>query len=116
MFVQRWVKYNVDRESTDTDDLNVIKARHEVVKTQKTELEVGRMSGRLIEVSDVKNLWRFVAATVTQNVLHLPHKVAPMLLMMENPEEISAVIDTEVRAILESLSETPLPDYVEDSE
>ena len=38
LFVQRWVKYNVENEAGDEDDLDLVKARHEAVKMQKTEL------------------------------------------------------------------------------
>lgn len=36
LFIQRWVKYNIDRETNDAADLDLVKARHEVVKTRKT--------------------------------------------------------------------------------
>ena len=64
IFVQRWVDYNVNNEASEVDDLDTVKARHEVVKTQKTELEVARMRGQLIDVQDVKRLWGDIANTV----------------------------------------------------
>lgn len=111
LFVQRWVAYNVDHECADGEDLDAVKARHEVVKTQKTELEVARMRGQLIDVQDVRRLWGDVANTVTQNLLHLPSKLAPQLMMMENQEVIASIIDEGIRNILNTIAETPLPDY-----
>lgn len=111
VFVQRWVDYNVSNETADVDDLDTVKARHEVVKTQKTELEVARMRGQLIDVQDVRRLWGDIANTVMQNMIHLPSKAAPLLRMMENTEEIAGILDREIRTILQGIAETPLPSY-----
>ena len=112
VFVQRWVAYNVDNEMPET-----AKARHEVVKTQKTELEVARMRGQLIDVQDAKRLWGDIANTVMQNLIHVPSKVAPMLRMMDNVEIITEIISAEIRKALEAVADTPLPTYAsEESE
>jgi len=113
-FVQRWVEYNVNREAADVDDLDVVKARHEVVKTEKTELEVARMRGQLVDVQDVRRLWGDIANTVMHNLIHLPNKLAPMLRMEDNTERIASVIDEGIREVLDALAETPLPDYAAD--
>lgn len=111
IFVQRWVDYNVNNETGDVDDLDTVKARHEVVKTQKTELEVARMRGQLIDVQDVKRLWGDIANTVMQNLIHVPSKVAPMLRMIDNTEVIAEMIGDEIRKALEAVADTPLPTY-----
>ena len=117
IFVQKWVDYNVQNESPDDwQDLDLVKAKHEVVKTQKTELEVARMRGQLIDVQDVRRLWGDIANTVTQNLIHLPSKIAPMVQMMDNVEVIASIIDEEIRKILTEIAETPLPDYAAEGE
>lgn len=116
LFVQRWVEYNVNSGLAGVDDLEVVKARHEVVKTQKTELEVAKMRGQLIDVQDVKRLWSDIANTVTQNMIHIPSKVSPMLRMLDNTEIIAEIIGTEIRKALEAIAETPLPTYAGDNE
>ena len=95
----------------DIEDLDTVKARHEAVKIEKTELEVARMRGQLIDVQDVKRLWGDVANTLMQNMIHLASKIAPMLRMMDNTEVIANLIDTEVRKTLTDISNTPLPSY-----
>ena len=110
------MEYNVNNEISDTDDLDVVKARHEVIKTQKTELEVARLRGQLIDVQDVKRLWGDIANTVTKNLIHIPSKVAPMVQMMENPEIIAEIIGAEIRKALEAVAETPLPAYAAENE
>lgn len=114
LFVQRWVDYNVRSESDDVEDLDTVKARHEAVKIEKTELEVAKMRGQLIDVQDVKRLWGDIANTVMQNMIHLASKIAPMLRMMDNTEVIASLIDTEVRKTLADISVTPLPSYAAD--
>jgi phage terminase Nu1 subunit (DNA packaging protein) len=114
IFVQKWVEYNVAAEASTAYNLDEVKAKHEVVKTQKTELEVARMRGQLIDVQDVRRLWGDIANTVTQNMLHLPSKLAPMLQMLDNVEVISSIIDEEIRKTLTGISDTPLPDYAAD--
>lgn len=113
LFVQRWVDYNVNHEMEDVDDLDVVKARHEVVKTQKTELEVARMRGQLIDVQDVRKLWGDIANTVMQNLIQMPNRIAPLLQMQSNNEVIAGILDEEVRRVLENIAQTPVPEYAE---
>lgn len=111
LFVQRWVDYNLAKEKKTEKSLEKVKARHEAVKTEKTELEVARMRGELIDVDDVRQLWGGIVNTVMHNMLVLPSKIAPMLQMMESIEDIKAIIDTEIRRTLEEIAEVPMPDY-----
>ncbi len=116
VFVQRWVEFNIDRETADEADLDAVKARHEVVKIKKTELEVARMRGQLVDVLDVKRLWADIVSTVTQNLIRLPSKLAPMLRMEDSQERIAAVIGDGIREVLNALADTPLPDYAAEAE
>lgn len=109
LFVQRWVRYNVDNETGDDQTLDEVKARHEIVKTRKTELEVARLEGKLVDVYEIRKLWGGVANTVMQNMLRLPSKVSPRLVMMKDSEMIAGIIDQEIRDTLTLISETPLP-------
>lgn len=112
MFVRRWVDYNVEKATVDTGDLDAVKAQHEAVKMRKTQLEVEKMEGAMVDVQDVRKLWGDLANTIMQGMIHLPSTLAPMVRGMENIEVINNVIDTEIRKVLESLSETPLPAYL----
>lgn len=111
LFVQRWVAYNVYKATGDGNDLDEVKAIHERVKTRKTELEVARLEGELVNIQDVRRLWADVASTVTQSLLHLPSTIAPMVMMMDNHEIIADIIDTELRKVLGQIADTPVPDY-----
>lgn len=109
LFVQRWVKYNVDNEAGDDQTLDEVKAKHEIVKTRKTELEVAKLEGSLVDVNEIKKLWGGVANTVMQNMLRIPSKVSPLLVMMKDVEHIASILDNEIREMLTQISETPLP-------
>ena len=116
LFVQRWVKYNVNRETEEAADLDMVKARHEVVKTRKTELEVARMEGNLVDVQDVRKLWGDLANMIMQGLIHIPSKVGPLLLMMDNVEKIAGIIDEAIREVLNTLAEAPVPDYAAEAD
>lgn len=110
LFVQRWVRYNIDAETAEENTLDEAKTIHERVKTRKTELEVARLEGSLVDVQEVSELWATVATNVKQNLLRLPYKAAPQLVMMSSVESITDVLDAEVREILNDIADTPLPD------
>lgn len=110
LFVQRWVQYNVDNETSSDQTLDEVKAKHEIVKTRKTELEVARLEGKLVDVQEIRRLWGGVANTVMQNMIRLPSKVAPRLVMQKNTEAISGILDEEIRDVLNQIADTPLPE------
>lgn len=114
LFVQRWVDYNCEKED-ECDSLEDVKAKHELVKKRKTEIEVAQMEGRLVDIGDIKKLWGGIAHNVMQNMIRLPSKIAPRLIMLENVESIEAIIDTEIRDVLKQISDTPIPSEYEDS-
>lgn len=116
LFVQRWVAYNLGVQQGKDQSLDEVKAIHELVKTRKTELEVARMEGQLVDVQDVRRLWADIANSVMQNLIRIPSKVAPLLTMMDNVQAISGILDAEIREALEQVAETPLPDYAANNE
>ena len=111
VFVQRWVSLQVDKITEGMEDLDAVKARHEIVKTEKTTLEVQRMRGELIDVHDIRKAWGDVANTVMQGMIHLPSTIAPMVQGLDNVEVIGSIIDAEIRRVLNAIAATPLPSY-----
>ena len=116
LFVQRWVQYNVSHETAPDTSYEEAKTKHEIVKTAKTELEIAKLRGQLIDVNDVKKLWGDVAVSVMQNALNLPKKLAPLLVMRDSEEEIAGIVEDEIRVMLDNIADTPLPSYVQDDE
>ena len=114
VFVQRWVEMQVNKVTEGLDDLDAVKARHEIVKTEKTTLEVAKMRRELLEFRDVRKAWGDIANTVMNGLLNIPGQIAPMIRGMESVETISTIIDGEIRRALEGISNTPLPSYAMD--
>ena len=116
LFVQRWCELQVNKATDGMDDLDAVKARHEIVKTEKTQLEVAKLRRELLEFRDVRKAWGDIANTVMNGMLNIPGQVAPMLRGMESVELISTIIDGKIRRVLEGISNTPLPSYALDAE
>ena len=114
LFVQRWVEMQVQKITEGMEDLDAVKARHEIVKTEKTQLEVAKMRRELLEFRDVRKAWGDIANTVMNGMLNIPGQIAPMLRGMESVELIASIIDGEIRRVLEGISNTPLPGYAMD--
>lgn len=110
IFVQRWVKYQIENATAGVDDLETAKAIHEKVKIKKTELEVSKMEGTLLDVNEIKRLWGEIINTAKTNLLRMPQKVAPLLVMMDSIEEISGIISDHIITTLEAIAETPIAD------
>lgn len=111
IFVRRWVRYNVDRETGDDQSLDEVKAIHEKVKTRKTEIEVAKMEGSLVDVTDVRRLWGDIANTVMQNMIRLSSTIAPQVVMMESTQKIASIIETAIHETLDCIADTPIPSY-----
>lgn len=110
LFVQRWVAYNVAKATKEAgDDLNTVKAAHEHVKMHKSELELRRMRGELIEAEAVKRLWADVATEVTQKLLAVPSALSQALVMMDSPEAIEQKVDDAIRDALTMIADVPMP-------
>ena len=109
MFVQRWVEYNRREKEEESTELSAIKAQHEKVKKEKTEIEVARMKGEVVEVQAVDRLWSNIASVVRGRFVGLPKKLAASLVMIESPDRIEEILDREVRDALVLIAQTPLP-------
>ena len=114
LFVQRWCEMQVSKVTEGMEDLDAVKARHEIVKTEKTQLEVAKMRRDLLEFRDVRKAWGDIANTVMNGLLNIPGQIAPMIRGMDSVETIGAIIDGEIRRALEGISNTPLPSYAMD--
>lgn len=109
IFVQRWVAYNKQTTETENEELSVVKAQHERVKKEKTEIEVARMKGEFVEIQEVHRLWGNICTIVRGRFVNLARKLAPALVMIDNPDRIEEIIDRDVRDALNMIANTPLP-------
>lgn len=109
VFVQRWVSYNMDAAEEESEELSFVKARHELIKTRKTEIEVARLEGEYVNVQEVSRLWLNIASLVQSRFVGLARKLAPALVSIDNPDTIEGIIDRDVRDALNMIANTPLP-------
>lgn len=109
IFVQRWVAYNKNATEQENEELSVVKAQHERVKKEKTELEVARMKGEFVDVQEVHRLWGNITTIVRGRFVNLARKLAPALVMIDSPDRIEEIIDRDVRDALNMIANTPLP-------
>lgn len=109
IFVQRWVAYNKQVSEEETEELSVVKAQHERIKKEKTQIEVDRLNGKLVEIQAVDMLWSNIASLVKGRFVNLAKKLAPALVMIDKPDRIEEIIDREVRDALTMIATTPLP-------
>lgn len=113
MFVQRWVKYCVGQVGGKEQSLEKVKIVHEKIKTRKTELEVKRLEGSLIDIDEIQRLWTGIAESVRKSLLHVPLISAQEISGMDDKGKIADVIEGEIRIALEAIAETPLPGIAE---
>lgn len=109
LFVQRWIAYNRKAVEEESEELSAVKAKHELVKKEKTEIEVAKLKGQYVEIQEIHRLWSNIAATVANRFVNLPRKLAPSLVMIDDPDRIEAIIARDVRDALDMIAQTPLP-------
>jgi hypothetical protein len=60
-------------------------------------------------MADVTRTWENVAAIVSNRLITLPEKLAPSLVMIDDPDTAEAIIEREVRDMMSMIANTPLP-------
>lgn len=111
VFVQRWVDYNICKDSEDDMSLEAAKAIHEQVKIEKTRTELAKMQGELVDITEVQKAWGDIAATVRQNMMVLPQKIAPQVYMVNNMDLVAGIIEKEITDVLVVIADTPKQQY-----
>lgn len=114
IFVQRWIAYRTEAIEEDSEELSKVKAQHERVKKEKTEIEVARMKSEYVPTADVVRLWENIAAIIANRLITLPDKLASSLVMIDSEDIIHEIIDREVRDVMNMIANTPLPgEYID---
>lgn len=114
MFVQRWTAYCIRKAAKDSEsgnDLDSVRAEHEKVKMEKTEIQLALMRNEVVKTVDVQALWVEITSMIRQRFMTLSDRLAPRLVMVADAELVKEIIDRDVRDSLMVLSEdAPLPD------
>ena len=111
LFVQRWAAYCAKMAAGAAGTtLEDEKARHEKLKADKTEIEVGRMRGEYVDINEIVRLWTNITGVVVNRLVNLPKKLAPQLVMIEDAETAEEIVARDLRDMMAMISNTPLPD------
>jgi len=105
-FVQSWVKYNVEVVGREEKDLNAERAKHERIKAQKTELQVGVLQRDLVPAREVRRAWADIALAVRDRLLELPARVGQTLVMIKTAEHAASILDAEIRDVLIAIADS----------
>lgn len=111
--VRAYVAYKIDQAggSHAVVDFERIKAQHEAVKKEISELRLRRIKGELHEASDVEAVISDMLIRFRSKLLALPPKLSPQLMGSTDPNEIAKILDGEIREVLLELSEYSPDDY-----
>ena len=105
MFVRRWADYKVSTVKRASEiTLEEAKTEHELLKIQKTQIEVKRLTGEVVPVADVVALAQEIVAGTKNNLLHIPPTLAPVLAKVDDVEEAEEIMATAIRESLEDLA------------
>lgn len=105
MFVRRWADYKVSIARNGQEyTLDEAKTEHELLKIQKTQIELRRMNREVVPVADVVSLCQEIVSAVKNNLLHIAATIAPVIAKMDDTEDVEDVVDTAIREALEDLS------------
>lgn len=91
--------------------LDEIKAQHEKVKMHMSQLKLSLMQGEVHKSSDVENVMKDMLSSFRARLLNLPSKMAPLLVMRENPDWIRDSLTGEVLEVLKELKDYNPKDF-----
>jgi hypothetical protein len=101
-----WRKIAAGRSPDDDSGalLTSAQARAESAQAQERELRVGVLQGRYVSREAVRRKWEEVAISFRECALGTAGKIADSVASAQGREEVSQIIDSEMRELLETLS------------
>lgn len=84
--------------------LSSAKADAERERHRKLKLDNDRREGNLIDRTKITATAKAIVGTVRTSLLSVPDRVAPKLVGLNDPTEISEILENEIRACLSSIA------------
>lgn len=108
--VQDYLRFKIDAETSRGNDLDYWeeKAQHEQAKRKITEMKLSRMKRESFDASDVEDVWAALILGFREELQALPHKLAPMLIGLDDMSEIDRTLESEIDGALLALSQFDL--------
>jgi len=105
--VREYVSFKINAETSRGNDLDYWeeKAKHEEAKRKITQMKLARMKRESFDASDVEDAWAELLLAFKDELQALPHKLAPLLIGLDNMAQIDRTIEGEVNSALMTLSE-----------
>lgn len=108
--IQSYIKHLQERvkeaaKSVDPKDLQKELTRLRKAQADKAELEVAEYQGKLHRAEDVEAEWTEMLSNFRAKMLALPTKLAPMLAMQDDIQEVQAMLKAGIYEALQELSE-----------
>jgi phage terminase Nu1 subunit (DNA packaging protein) len=92
-------------KNVDPKDLQKELTRLRKAQADKAELEVAEYQGKLHRAEDVEAEWTEMLSNFRAKMLALPTKLAPMLAMQDDIQEVQAMLKAGIYEALQELSE-----------
>lgn len=91
--------------SSEATDLNEAKRRRAAAEAERAEIELRQLRGDLVEIKSVAKTVGDEYAALRAKLLGIPSKLGPQLLGVEDAAEATNLIEREIFAALEELSQ-----------
>ena len=79
--------------------------RHELAKATKTEFEVAKLKGTLVDAYEAACAWGTMITSARNRALLIPSKIAPKVAAVSDVVSCQEILDREIRSFLTELSE-----------
>jgi hypothetical protein len=104
---KRVLAAGADADPSHATRYHVAKTIREAAEAQIAKLRLAQMRGELIERAEVKRAAFAVLRTMRDQLLAVPARLAPLLAAEADPSACYALLDRELRQMLEHLQQLP---------
>lgn len=115
LFVQRYIAYRVEQAAKKNKGFDAVRTEHEVIKAEKTRLQVLKMRGDMVDTAEVMRLWGDVVNTFKQSLLQIPAAISQTIQGMTDAGQIARVLEEELRASMTELSRADAPAWTQEA-
>ncbi len=99
------VGFPAGHTGTAHDLFNRARAAKEIAMAKERQLDLRRRQGELLEASEVEEAWTVKLTAFKNRILGLPDRLAQRLAAMTEDREVRALLDAEIRLLLQPLDE-----------
>ena len=104
--VQEYIDFKLESTDKGGSDREFLleKAWHEEAKRKITQMKLARMKRETFDASDVEDVWAELILNFKEELQSVPHKLAPMIIGVDDMTEIARMFENEINTALLALS------------